>query len=941
MTLLLNTSGAGKTRLILQGLCKQWGFYFTCKRNSDEVGSSDIQSIIRPEGCLNQQGIIPDLSNAPSVVEALADNEQIANRCFSAAMVSRILVFSCFLRTFKLRGRNMDILLLKARWLLLQLDTSLLGTNTQIGDVFQELTGILSTIIDRKELTRLGQRLLHACRQECQMLEPSAAIYCVVDEAQAGVEAWAKSFRDQTMEDSRPVLRAMLRHWREAYQMSTVVTGTSINRAHIIEALSSTIGKQSDQQDINDTGSWGDNTTIENYLRKYIPDTYLATPEGVELICRARYWLWGRPRFIAAYVQLVIQNNFKSYHRLLSYTVKEISKFTPNDAESWETLEPPIKTSTPRLSPFDYQRLPKIHAKLQSAVTQLTYERFMGRNLNSVPVIDHELVQCGFARFPGNTVGDTRPKMDEPLAYLAADIWLNMQEDHRDIRHDYWEKFTGYDNHVTNGFERYAALLIADVFKEYRTISDVFDLHEPGISRNLSTQKARLVSCWRDTSDVLKFAPFVYPLQNREFDGQLIDGPRAPSHTLGSKSMSKRDKYIKDLTWLNGDDRSPFLFPMQQFGPDLIFRLLLEDSQKIITVALQTKYMELSSSCTSTVILKALRTVTPKLFWNAGDQATLGDDVLTGPKSLRIATRQILNEFGHRYRNDEKSYSSILRAFLFFPVVDNDATSKDILETVKKHTPQPHDQKDNDDPAETDAPYSTATFLDLLEQRSQSIADNGDPNLSHPTSDVTMADGTAVYPQTRLNVDVQMGDFTPSISEESAVVYDHHDFGVITATKLLGVLGGRAEKALRLRMQCAQQKAEEQPLPTREIDGVVRSIPSTAHGNGSSGPYYNLRSRNKLTDHASVSPIFQNIKDRLKDKKNTRSVPVHRMRKLELREELSRHRQLEEFVHNVSRGTGTVEYQTPNPSGMTVEQMRSFLKEADARVKERFNLYYD
>jgi hypothetical protein len=40
--LFVNTSGSGKTRLLLEGLCKHWGFYFTCVREREELGSRDL-----------------------------------------------------------------------------------------------------------------------------------------------------------------------------------------------------------------------------------------------------------------------------------------------------------------------------------------------------------------------------------------------------------------------------------------------------------------------------------------------------------------------------------------------------------------------------------------------------------------------------------------------------------------------------------------------------------------------------------------------------------------------------------------------------------------------------------------------------------------------------------------------------------------------------------
>ncbi|KAJ7655412.1 hypothetical protein B0H17DRAFT_956478, partial [Mycena rosella] len=37
-----NTSGSGKTRLLFEGLCHEWGFYFASKRDSSGLGWYDL-----------------------------------------------------------------------------------------------------------------------------------------------------------------------------------------------------------------------------------------------------------------------------------------------------------------------------------------------------------------------------------------------------------------------------------------------------------------------------------------------------------------------------------------------------------------------------------------------------------------------------------------------------------------------------------------------------------------------------------------------------------------------------------------------------------------------------------------------------------------------------------------------------------------------------------
>ncbi|KAK2463844.1 hypothetical protein APHAL10511_004149 [Amanita phalloides] len=46
-TIFINTSGSGKTRLLLEGLCQHWGLYFTSHLDSNFLGSLDVQNAIR------------------------------------------------------------------------------------------------------------------------------------------------------------------------------------------------------------------------------------------------------------------------------------------------------------------------------------------------------------------------------------------------------------------------------------------------------------------------------------------------------------------------------------------------------------------------------------------------------------------------------------------------------------------------------------------------------------------------------------------------------------------------------------------------------------------------------------------------------------------------------------------------------------------------------
>ncbi|KAG6894554.1 hypothetical protein C0992_005619, partial [Termitomyces sp. T32_za158] len=336
-SVLLNTSGAGKTRLILQGLCEEWGFYLTCSRQASEVGSADIENVLHPRiGHLKTCGLI----ERPSSLLEFEENEQHAERCFVAVLTARFLLFLCLLAAFEVRfgvPTAGQIPVLKKLWLLVQLDTRLLE---QAGypDALSELTTLLCHVGKHNTLTTDYVRLFNICKE---FLGPATRVYCVLDEAQTAANSYRGAFLSTDQNRERPTLRAMLRIWSDL-DMQHVTTGTSLNLDHINDALSSTISKHANmpKNAVTDTGSYvEDASQIEGFLRHYLPPWILESESGIELIERAKYWLYGRPRFITSYVSCLIENNLQCPHQVLTKYIKTITKFVPADAEHWENLE--------------------------------------------------------------------------------------------------------------------------------------------------------------------------------------------------------------------------------------------------------------------------------------------------------------------------------------------------------------------------------------------------------------------------------------------------------------------------------------------------------------------------------------------------------------------------------------------------------------------------
>ncbi|KAF9023782.1 hypothetical protein BDP27DRAFT_1062217 [Rhodocollybia butyracea] len=114
--LLINTSGSGKTRAMLEGLTRQWGFYFVC--SDDEHGSRDLSYVIDHSLPENREFIsIPSESFDEG---RLRQNQQLAAQRFFEVLLSRLAVFDLFLDVLSGLAADLDSIDYRKMWLLLQ-----------------------------------------------------------------------------------------------------------------------------------------------------------------------------------------------------------------------------------------------------------------------------------------------------------------------------------------------------------------------------------------------------------------------------------------------------------------------------------------------------------------------------------------------------------------------------------------------------------------------------------------------------------------------------------------------------------------------------------------------------------------------------------------------------------------------------------------------------
>ena len=197
---------------------------------------------------------------------------------------------------------------------------------------------------------------------------------------------------------------------------------------------------------------------------------------------------------------------------------------------------------------------------------------------------EHKLVEYGFARFASKD----GVRMDEPLAILAASSWFSAQK----LSISNYVQDLVRDTFVRgHGCEDLLAAFFLQTFGNNCRVSDVFDFVTP--CPRWAYQTAQLVSL-RRFNDVLSSSRF---------------SPSDISHVrLGTSARTYED----DLRWFEQTTMTPFLFPSNFMGPDLLFVLQLAKGE-YLWVAVQSKYS--SDALSDHDMEKAIRSVTPSAFY--------------------------------------------------------------------------------------------------------------------------------------------------------------------------------------------------------------------------------------------------------------------------------------------------------------------------------------
>ncbi|KAJ7090882.1 hypothetical protein B0H15DRAFT_778576 [Mycena belliarum] len=595
LRVILNTSGAGKTRSVLEGLCQKWGLYLTCHVDTEARGSMDLENTINKhiekDPCFER-----DLSDTLKFRTAHDTNCKIAGRRFTELILARlcILEFFCKLARDLSSGNLTDEH--KRLWVFLQIRPSCIGGLHD--DIFNDLTERIMGA-DSKYVEVLLRAKFNSLDKLLDF--SSNRLYCVVDEVQVAATSLKHAFLTSA-EDStktRPILRELALAIHK-YPMNLTLTGTALDKNLINEIMASPVFKETGMITLTHFGAFNIAAEQIAYMKQFLPSPLVTSDTFQVLFDRVSFWLKGRYRITATYMKDLIITGFQRPHRMLNEFVRlstvvlipgDVSPqmsggFCPTDhEEQWE--EVPTLESTLRIYTAQYW--------MRSSIDPITADQE-----------SFELIACGFARYAENDIGNHRAAkitLDEPLVLLALGEWLQTLDVPlaETLRANAARAAT--EANGANGLEEYLALYFSAVFDDATPLKHIFQFHEDIPTPDWAERSATLVSLYpvgiagEDGMEVVHLAPVGHHMR--------------PSVTIGKDASS----FEATLNWLHHNDRAPICFPDRYMGPDILFVLRLRDEQRsLIWVALQSKFSK-QNILPSTTLRKAVPTVTPGKFY--------------------------------------------------------------------------------------------------------------------------------------------------------------------------------------------------------------------------------------------------------------------------------------------------------------------------------------
>ncbi|EJD42050.1 hypothetical protein AURDEDRAFT_168841 [Auricularia subglabra TFB-10046 SS5] len=650
----MNTSGSGKTRLLFETLCRQWGLYLTCAHDSvtNPYGSADV-SVCLSEEFLNSLSVdglsfvvdawaLKARSKAKAVAQ-LRDNQHIVEHIMTAVVLARCLVLEIYLEVA--RSLALGELRQLRGWVLLQLFPRLTDRGELTGprDLFEDLT---------KVCVRLSPAALDAELSNVQERMPAEKFprLVVLDEVQAVASRWRSAFCDNKQRYSRSLLRPLVMGTHKALLVARfMLGGTRLYYNDVVHALSSNVFKQKNFTEFTDLGGY---FRWEKDMRRFLDHIFtrpLVDSWPRDITGNVRFWLSGRHRFLVVCVQHILMQGpgADAVRNVLDNIVYTATgEHLPIYAPLYKPIDGlQIRGLIPALMQESKERASVRRARkgVLQFLTQMTFPKY--------DLKDTELVELGVGRFVIRD-NNLHIEISERLVLAALRSFYDSPAHSGGIR-----EFLNTMLHNPGGSEATTGLGFEDAMiylfwlrfaGEGARLCDVFEF-EADLRPAWADWNARLIATFDPESHTAK--DFVL-------------------HGLTSVLAQNCSTIKESLHWFEDTLGIPFLKPDNFFGPDIIFALLLHDpaggEPRVLFVCVQCKNW--SQLRRGFAVRQAIFTASPEGFY--GSKPTHKEEVFSFLKPFPPLPGTLLESEEVRARVD-----TLRQAGVFATVSESPATS--------------------------------------------------------------------------------------------------------------------------------------------------------------------------------------------------------------------------------------------------------------------------
>ncbi|KAL0574349.1 hypothetical protein V5O48_007611 [Marasmius crinis-equi] len=554
-TFLLNTSGTGKTRLLFEGLSKNWGLYFTASVDSTGLGMVDLNAIIGFRSDLTAE---TDFSTPLEITpqstlenpQQLDVNLQLARKHLSTLLLSRLFFFKSYLNAVALRGASVQD---TSTWLKLQLG-SLVEECDIYGRYFHNI--VRRSIPDHNDIDDAVAGILS---EIIPMLDAMGIerIFIVIDEANSAVQTLSGAFgEDDGVFKPIPTLKVLLQAWM--YHLQTypgrftfVVAGTEIPRDPF-----STGDEWNHWVWSSNTGAFDEEVSQKRWAMSMLPPTICNSPDGELFV--ARLWKWARGRRVfakstvhrvtAALMSVIIENKFADLHLYLdSYIHAVTNGYWPYDYDK-DDQRPAVYIPYKPVSFDILERDQRLASCMHDVLLSLL---FRGKEHPRFAQGDVALVNNTFGRFI-----DDRCQIiaiDEPFIIAGAAKWFTKSA-HSLVDYSYFCSHVMTPSITPRHALHFIALCLAAAFD--RDLTSIFTVSH-------HTKPLQDVSL-----HLLSFGP------------DLVDEPLSYSQQLSTNIMTWSSSPEETISWLN-NHHTPFCLHSSKTGEmTLMFALRSSSEQR-------------------------------------------------------------------------------------------------------------------------------------------------------------------------------------------------------------------------------------------------------------------------------------------------------------------------------------------------------------------------